>query len=71
MGGRDRQKDQSFAKLPGFTAASSGAAGFQDWPELVPIAPVPQGAEEEKSWPYKQSHREQISRSHKMPATVE
>lgn len=51
IGRRDREKDQSFTKLPGFTAASGGAAGLQDWPESVPIAPVPQGAEEEKSWP--------------------
>lgn len=41
VGRKDREKDQSFAKLPGFTAASSGAGGVQGWPELVPVAPVP------------------------------
>lgn len=38
VGRRDREKDQSFAKLPGFTTA--GAGGVQGWLESVPVAPV-------------------------------
>lgn len=56
MGRRDGEKDQSFPQLPGFTTASSGAGGVQGWPELIPVAAVPQEAGGREKLALKSSH---------------